>query len=55
MKKSILNVGKALDKAAQKSVNGGAPSRCNTDVTEEACIIFPHAFWTGTQCCNMVE
>ena len=28
MKKSILNIGKALNKAEQKSINGGKPLWC---------------------------
>ncbi len=31
MKKSILNIGKALNKVEQKSINGGGKTLCNTD------------------------
>ena len=37
MKKSILNFGKALNKAAQQQVHGGGKTPCNTDV--DCCFI----------------
>jgi hypothetical protein len=57
MKKSILNIGKALDKSEQKEVQGGGPTpvtRCNGTGTggvvsegcSQACVGQP----AGTQC-----
>ncbi|MEQ6125286.1 hypothetical protein AAON49_13845 [Pseudotenacibaculum sp. MALMAid0570] len=46
MKKSILNIGKALNKAEQKQVNGGMNGICDctsnyTQVSQNECIFSP--------------
>lgn len=38
MKKSILNLGKALDKAEQKQVNGGTNRRCTVEECQQAAL-----------------
>ena len=42
MKKSILNIGKALNKVEQKEINGGRARGCNCD---SEC-------GSGSHCCN---
>lgn len=37
MKKSILNIGKALNKAQQKSINGGGTNDCTIPSVCEIC------------------
>jgi hypothetical protein len=39
MKKQILNIGKALNKAEQKSVNGGRGLECNPGFHWDACAL----------------
>jgi len=41
MKKQILNLGKALDKAEQKEINGGVRPGCTANVHFEQCIEGP--------------
>ncbi|MEE9364390.1 MAG: hypothetical protein V3U92_17445 [Cellulophaga sp.] len=37
MKKSILNLGKALNRLEQKAINGGGPYRCNPQGDSYCC------------------
>ena len=55
MKKSILNLGKTLNKAEQKSINGGV-SPCGPlggtiflARSEESCALIP-GIWSGGKC-----
>ena len=54
MKKNILNLGKALNKAEQKSINGGAPGPpecCNP--TYYCCYVNPD--YNGSNCQFLYE
>lgn len=47
MKKQFLNLGKALNKAEQQSINGGdeAPIYCDGEVCPSGiCIMFPYTY-----------
>jgi hypothetical protein len=37
MKKQILNIGEALTRAEQQTINGGSIYRCRLRVTQETC------------------
>jgi hypothetical protein len=39
MKKSILNLGKALNKAEQKSINGGRGAECGIGYSWDSCVM----------------
>jgi hypothetical protein len=39
MKKSILNLGKALNKAEQKSINGGRGAECGKGYSWDSCVM----------------
>ena len=45
MKKSILNIGNALNKAEQKSINGGSPAYCRAITNGIVCDADPACFW----------
>jgi len=63
MKKQILNLGKALDKAEQKSINGGlGSSPCGTfpgvlipNQTAESCLTVRYAMWYTNECWMCAE
>lgn len=52
MKKSILNLGKSLNKKEQQSVSGGFGVFFNTcpGYTQEECITKPQCAWNGRAC-----
>ncbi len=56
MKKSILNLGRALNKEAQKSINGGLISRCGNYIGDTGAYCFSHSDCDEgvchNKCCN---
>ncbi|MEQ6125287.1 hypothetical protein AAON49_13850 [Pseudotenacibaculum sp. MALMAid0570] len=48
MKKSILNIGKALNKAEQKQVNGGLKPRPCCNPADDCCV--PNPNYNGSNC-----
>jgi len=65
MKKSILNIGKALNKAEQQSINGGVigcPHNCEIYANQQACELRENCLWgdwtwegTGVLSCGCTQ